>query len=66
VKLTLEQQQPELFDMVVPIELRYTSGRSDLHEIRLRERTTEVTVPLGGQLRQIDPDPERITLARFR
>jgi hypothetical protein len=66
VKLTLEQQQPELFDMVVPIELRYTSGKSDIHEIRLRERTTEVTVPLGGQLRQIDPDPERITLARFR
>lgn len=66
LKLTLEQQQPELFDMVIPVALRYTSGESDFFEIRLRERATEVTVPLRAQLRQVEPDPERITLARFR
>jgi hypothetical protein len=66
VQLTLEQQQPELFDMIIPVALRYTSGASDFHEIRMRERTTQVTVPLNGQLRELEADPEGITLARFR
>jgi hypothetical protein len=66
LRLTLEQQQPELFDLIVPVAVRYTSGGADLHEIRLRERSTQVIVPLNGQLREVAPDPERITLARFR
>jgi hypothetical protein len=66
LKLTFEQQQPELFDLVIPVVVRYTSGESAVHEIRVRERTTVATVPLTGQLRAVEPDPERITLAQFR
>jgi aminopeptidase N len=64
--LVFEQQQPELFDLVIPVNIRYLSNRSDLHEIRVRERRTEVTVPLNGQLKSVEPDPDHITLATFR
>jgi hypothetical protein len=66
LRLTFEQQQPELFDLVIPLAVRYTSGPADLHEVRVRERTTEVVVPLNGQLRGVDPDPDRITLVLFK
>ena len=66
LRLVFEQQQPELFDMVIPVAVRYTSGQTDTHEIRVRERRTEVTVPLRGQLKAVDPDPLKVTLCQFR
>ncbi len=66
LRIIFEQQQPELFDMVIPIAVRYTSGDSDTHEVRVRERRTEVTVPLRGQLKSVDPDPQKVTLCQFR
>jgi hypothetical protein len=66
VKLTFEQQQPELFDVVIPVAIRYTSGAADLQEVRVRERRTEVLVPLKGQLKTVDADPDKVTLCRFR
>jgi aminopeptidase N len=66
VRLVFEQEQPELFDLVIPLAVRYISGRADIHEIRVRERRTEVTLPLKGQLKSVDPDPDRITLAKFK
>ncbi len=66
VRLVFQQEQPELFDVVFPLAVRYVSGASDTHEIRVRERRTEVTLPLKGQLRRVDPDPDRITLAQFK
>ncbi len=66
VRLVFEQEQPELFDLVFPLGVRYTSGATDTHEIRVRERRTEVTLPLKGQLRSVDPDPDKITLAQFK
>ncbi|HSL22580.1 MAG TPA: M1 family aminopeptidase [Vicinamibacterales bacterium] len=65
LKLLFTQEQPELFDLVIPIAVRYHSGPEELVEVRVRERRTEATVPLKGQLRSIEPDPEKITLARF-
>ncbi|MGE5814757.1 MAG: M1 family aminopeptidase, partial [Acidobacteriota bacterium] len=53
VKVTFEQQQPELFDMVIPVAIRYTSGTTDVQEVRVRERRTEVLVPLKGQLKSV-------------
>ena len=66
VKLIFEQQQPELFDFVIPLAIRYTSGKFEYQEVRVRERSTEVLVPLTGQLKTVDPDPDHITLAEFR
>ncbi len=66
LKLVFEQEQPELFDFVIPLAIRYTSGKSDLQEVRVRERSTEVTLPLSGQLKTVDPDPDHITLVNFR
>ncbi len=66
VKLVFEQQQPELFDLVIPVAVRYTSGEVDLQEVRVRERRTEVTVPLKGQLKSVDADPQKVTLCQFR
>jgi hypothetical protein len=66
VKLVFEQQQPELFDFVIPLAIRYVSGKSELQEVRVRERSTEVVVPLSGQLRIVEPDPDHITLVEFR
>jgi hypothetical protein len=66
LKLAFEQQQPELFDVVVPVAVRYTSGGTDVQEVRVRERRTEVVVPLKGQLRSVDPDPEKVTLCQFK
>jgi hypothetical protein len=66
VRLVFEQEQPELFDLVIPLAVRYISGRADTHEVRVRERRTEVTLPLKGQLKSVDPDPDRITLAKFK
>jgi hypothetical protein len=66
LRLVFEQQQPELFDLVIPVQIRYLSNTADTHEIRVRERRTEVTVPLNGQLRSVDPDPDHVTLASFR
>jgi hypothetical protein len=66
LRLVFEQQQPELFDVVIPVDIRYLSNDADRHEIRVRERRTEVTVPLKGQLKSVEPDPDRVTLASFR
>jgi hypothetical protein len=66
IKLVFEQQQPELFDVVIAVAIRYTSGATDLQEVRLRERRTEVVVPLKGQLKSVDPDPDKVTLCQFR
>jgi peptidase M1-like protein len=66
IRLTFEQQQPELFDLVIPVAVRYSSGEADVQEVRLRERRTEVIVPLKGQLKSVDPDPEKVTLCEFR
>jgi aminopeptidase N len=66
LKLVFEQQQPELFDLLIPLEIRYMSAPSDLQEVRVRERRTEVTVPLKGQLKSVDPDPQDVTLCQFR
>jgi CHAD domain-containing protein len=48
------------------VAVRYISTPEDLHEIRVRERRTEVTVPLRGQLKNVEPDPEKVTLAQFK
>lgn len=66
LKLVFEQVQPELFDFVIPLAIRYMSGKSELQEVRVRERSTEVVVPLSGQLRAVDADPDHITLAEFQ
>ena len=66
LKLVFEQQQPELFDLVIPVAIRYTTGDPDVQEVRVRERRTEVVVPLKGQLKAVDADPDKVTLCQFR
>lgn len=66
LRLVFEQRQPELFDLVIPIAVRYAAGPEDVHEVRVRERRTEIVVPLKGSFKSVDPDPGRITLARFQ
>lgn len=59
------EQIGETFDLPLTVELQYASGERERWLLRVATRVTNVELPLKGQLRRVEVDPDEISLAQL-
>ncbi len=65
VRLRLEQQTEELYDVPVTVTLQYSTGDTQDVVVGVNERVTDARVPLRGVLRGVDVNRDFQALARI-
>ena len=65
VVLRFEQEGP-LFEVPVPVTIRYRSGAEDTTTIQVTEQVTEVRLPLSGRLRDVEVNADETVLVEIR
>ena len=60
------EQIGSLFEVPVPVTLRYRSGARETTIVPVTDRLTEVRVPLSGQLRDVDINEDDVMLGEIR
>ena len=60
------EQTGSVFEVPVTVTLRYRSGAKETTIVQVKDRLTEVRVPLRGQLRDVDISEDDVILGEIR
>ncbi|HWP99349.1 MAG TPA: M1 family aminopeptidase [Vicinamibacterales bacterium] len=64
--LRIEQLQPDLFDLPVTVAIAYSDAPAQRFPVRVRDRLTELRLPLAGTLRNVQVNDDHAALVEVR